>query len=328
MNIFKNLGEMIANTAKNVGFTVKQHSPEILVGAGIISAGAAVVLACKQTMKMERVLDEHKEKIDKINELVEDDTTKYEDEDGSIKPYDEKTGKHDKRIAYRDLIFRTAKTYAVPAALFVLSMSCFVTSTVILKKRNAALVTAFNGLLASFQAYRQRVRDRVGEEEESDIYLNNHIMHLSDETTGDQWKDEKVDLNRPLPPFEFRFNKKTSPIMWDKDPEQTMHILTTVEDWVNAKVYDNPTGFSRLVTLPEVLTKLGLQLDKDEMKAMKQLCAGWVAPKFGGIVTHCDFGLDKYRNRNWPSDGDWILEFNCQAVQKVAGKANSENFAA
>lgn len=326
-NIFKGLGTKIVCAAKNVKFQAHKHSPEILVGIGIVTAGAAVVMACKQTMKMDKILDDHKETIEKINELVADDTAKYEDEKGEVKPYDEKCGKGDKIICYRNTTWRIIKNYALPFGLFILSMSCFVGSTAILKKRNAALATAFNGLLAATNAYRQRVADKIGKDAEEDLFLDRHSFEVTElrEDGTEETKTIKTAPNvHPGEPFVFRFNRETSPVYWDKNPELCLSILKGVELYVERSVFSEFR--SAPVTLPEVLRKLGMAVPKDKNGlSTKWQEAGWVAKKHGGSNKHCDFGLDKYKN-NLPEDGEFILEMNCECISSLISNANDDTF--
>ena len=41
-----------------IGFKVQKHSPEILMGAGIVGAVTSAVMACKATLKLDDVLAE------------------------------------------------------------------------------------------------------------------------------------------------------------------------------------------------------------------------------------------------------------------------------
>ena len=61
----------VSGTFNKVGFQLKKHSPEILVVAGVVGTVASAVLACKATLKVDKVLDETKEKMDKVHESAE-----------------------------------------------------------------------------------------------------------------------------------------------------------------------------------------------------------------------------------------------------------------
>ena len=65
----KNLKEnLVTNFYKCEGL-VKKHSPEILAGVGVVGVVASTVLACKATMKVNDILTDAKEQIDKVNSV-------------------------------------------------------------------------------------------------------------------------------------------------------------------------------------------------------------------------------------------------------------------
>ena len=47
--------------SRTVMFTAKKYSPEILLGLGIVGVGVSTVLACKATLEVDVVLNEHAE---------------------------------------------------------------------------------------------------------------------------------------------------------------------------------------------------------------------------------------------------------------------------
>ena len=72
-NIKEQAGRLLAKAS----FKVKKYSPEILLATGIAAGIAGTVMACKETLKVDEVIKEHKETIDKINTCLTDD--KYKD---------------------------------------------------------------------------------------------------------------------------------------------------------------------------------------------------------------------------------------------------------
>ena len=65
----------VSRTFNKVGFQLKQHSPEILVVAGVVGTVASAVMACKATLKVNDVLEEPKQTIEKIHIAVENGET-------------------------------------------------------------------------------------------------------------------------------------------------------------------------------------------------------------------------------------------------------------
>ena len=53
-----------------MGLQLRKHSPEILMGAGIVGAIASAVLACKATTKLESVMEKSRNDIKTIHEAI------------------------------------------------------------------------------------------------------------------------------------------------------------------------------------------------------------------------------------------------------------------
>jgi len=53
-----------------IGFGLKKRSPEILVAVGVVGTVVSAVMACKATTKINTILDETKEQLDKIHEYA------------------------------------------------------------------------------------------------------------------------------------------------------------------------------------------------------------------------------------------------------------------
>ena len=52
-------------------FTLKKHSPEILMVTGIVGTGVSAVMACRATLKCHEVIERHEEKMDAVLECIE-----------------------------------------------------------------------------------------------------------------------------------------------------------------------------------------------------------------------------------------------------------------
>ena len=61
---------------KSAGFALKKHSPEILVVAGVAGTVLATVMACKATMKLPDILEEHKDTMDEVHKQVPEEEVK------------------------------------------------------------------------------------------------------------------------------------------------------------------------------------------------------------------------------------------------------------
>ena len=62
----------IKSIARRVVYFVKRNAPQIMVGSGLVAGGATVVLACKATLKTERIMDNKELALTTMEEWTED----------------------------------------------------------------------------------------------------------------------------------------------------------------------------------------------------------------------------------------------------------------
>ena len=102
----------VNRTFHKAGFQLKKHSPEILVVTGVIGVVTSAVLACKATRKLDSVLEESKEQIDKIKDYIE--------EEGYSEEYTEKDASKDLTITYTQSALKIAKLYTQYMLIYIL----------------------------------------------------------------------------------------------------------------------------------------------------------------------------------------------------------------
>lgn len=139
----------------------KRHSPELLLTSAIINSAASVVLASLATKNLTKVTTPAKKNIVKLHSKM--DKCEKDSEDFN---------KHKSEL--NKLYFKTglkiAGIYAPAVLSFGLSTASMIGSHNIMKGRNAALAAAFMTLKGGYDAYRQRVRDKIGDTAEEAIY--------------------------------------------------------------------------------------------------------------------------------------------------------------
>ena len=174
----------------NVSFKMKKHSPEILMVAGVAGVVVRAVMACKATLKVDAIMDETKEKMDKIHKAEEDGVTE------SGEDYFVEDAKKDTAIVYAQTGFKLVKTYAPAVAIGTLSIASILASNNILRKRNVALAAAYATVDKSFKEYRNRVIEKFGQEVDRELKYNIKAEKVPtievDEETG---KEKKVKKN-------------------------------------------------------------------------------------------------------------------------------------
>lgn len=146
-------------TFGKVKLQIKQHSPEILMVAGIISAVGGAVLACKATLKVDDVISNAKNDIELIHDNAETLSAEYS----------EKDRQKALTIAYCKATVSVIKLYSPALVLGAFSITSILASNDILRKRNAALVAAYSIVDHSFKDYRARVIERFGEKVDTEL---------------------------------------------------------------------------------------------------------------------------------------------------------------
>lgn len=296
-------------------FQIKKHSPEILLGTGIIGTVVSTVLACKATPKAVKVIEEHNSSMSAIKTLKERGS--IPSPSGDEIEYTKKAEREDILRTYGETIKGIAKIYAGPTILFGASVASILGGHRIISKRYASMTAAYVALDTSYKGYRKRVADKIGVNEEKelryDIKTSKKDIDVVDEKTGKvKKKKEEVKEIGNNPSFSSpyaRFFDESSPY-WRKDPEANLMFLRGVQDNLNRKL--KKKGY---LYLNDVYQALGLQESKIKCKA------GWIIDKDSDGDDYVDFGIydqngDKLRDeakRRFVNGLEWsiLLDFNC-----------------
>ena len=293
--------EKLMNVYNGVKGKVEKHSPEILMGVGVVGVVATTVTACRATMKLNDILDECVETRDKIKSVQENPA--YDDR------YSDEDAQKDLTINYVQTGVKIAKLYAPSVALGVLSIGCLVGSHSVMQKRNAALSAAYLTVDKSFKEYKQRVIDRVGEEVEKEIRYGikaeEVVETVTDEDGNETTVTETVKMMNPNLYSDYaRFFDEASPY-WQKDPEYNLVFLKAQQQYAN----DLLRAKGRLF-LNDVYDMLGIE------KTKAGQIVGWVYdPKNPNGDNFVDFGIydmSKERVRAFVNgyEATILLDFN------------------
>lgn len=177
---------------------VGEHSPALLVGAGIIGFGVTIVLACKATTKLDAILDESKKKEDQIMNFNAED---HDDID-----YTELDREKDLKINRRNTRYKVAKAYAIPAAIGLASVTSILVGFKILRGRYLLMASSYATLEKVYDKYRDRIRTRYGED--ADYYGRTGIERITEKVVDPETGEEK-EVKRNLYsviPEEFKDN--------------------------------------------------------------------------------------------------------------------------
>lgn len=224
----------LKNTAFVAKAAIKSHAPEILVGTGCISFVATVVTASKATIKAQDILENHHEALNDIKICA----AQTEEEE-----YSESDQKKDVIVAYSKTSLEMVKTYAPAIALGALSIGCFLASYGILKKRNLALIAAYNGLNEAFNLYRSRVIEDKGAEADA-YYLTGvkpETITVTDEAGNKEKKKVLKGDVKMANPYSFKFSKYRENgelnYQWQSEANLNRMYLNGQQDYLNDVLY-------------------------------------------------------------------------------------------
>ena len=236
-----------------LGLKLKKHSPEILMVTGTIGVVTSAVMACKATLKVNDILEETKQDVDKINGVLENE--EYADK------YSEEDSKRDLLIVYAQTGIKLAKLYAPSVILGTLSLGAMITSNNILRKRNVALAAAYTVLDKGFKDYRSNVIERFGEKIDKELKYNIKAKTFETVTVDENGKEKKtkeeVNVCDEISDFARFFDEGSR--YFTKDPEYNLMFLKNQERYANdklkAKGYLFLNDVYRMLDIPE--TKAG-----------------------------------------------------------------------
>ena len=275
-------------TFGRAGLKLKKHSPELLVGAGIIGVVASGVMACKATLKVNEILEQPKEDLERIHMALENG----ENEAGS--PYSEEDCKKDTTIVYVQTGIKLAKNYAPAIALCTLSIASILAGHNMLRKRYVATVAAYNLIDKSFKDYRGRVVERFGKELDRELRYNIKAQEVEETVVNEDGTEtvikktvEAVDPNA-ISDYAVFFCDGCNG--WTKSAEHNLYFLKCQQAYLNELLQSRGHVF-----LNELYDAIGAQRTKAGN------VVGWIYDETNPVGDNfIDFGIydiDKERNR-------------------------------
>lgn len=239
-----------------IGFGLKKRSPEILVAVGVVGTVVSAVMACKATTKINTILDETKEQLDKIHEYAGNPDVAAED------------AKKDTAIVYAQAGVKLAKLYAPAVGLGILSISSILASNNILRKRNMAISAALAAATQDFKDYRNRVIERFGKEVDHQLRYNIKAEEIEETVTDEKGKEKKVkksiEVADPNASGYVKYFTRSNPY-WEEDSSYVEMFLRSQQNYANDKL--KATGH---LTLNDVYDMLGFHDSKAGM------VVGWI----------------------------------------------------
>lgn len=214
------LQDRLTRTIGKGRLAIKKRSPEILLVAGIVTGGAALVCAITETLKAETIIDEHKTMIDSIHEAeaIANEATEEGADPDEI--YSAEDAKKDTFKAYAKTAWKFARLYAPTILLTAVSVTCILTSHGIMRKRNLALAASLATVRTAYDEYRGRVIRDLGKEMDEHFLYDTVEEERVRETTDSKGKVKEVKETVKKPQFANAYSRIydacNAPDQWEK----------------------------------------------------------------------------------------------------------------
>lgn len=247
------MSSMLANMPKvkipispKVALNLKKYAPDIMVVGGIALVVGSAILACKNSVKAHESLEDANDRLKKINygeEVANGDES-----------FDEKAARKERMSVYRDLGVDLAKYYGPSIIGGSIGIGLILGSHRIERDRNVALTSAYAGLLANYNSYRDRIRREIGNDKERDIYSGvktEDIVVNTDTGEDEKIKNAKVfhDDGSGHSGYARIFDEAN--LNWSKSPGDNLMFIKTQQAFANNKL--RAEGFLFLNDVYELL---------------------------------------------------------------------------
>lgn len=227
----------------NIVKTVKDKSPEILTGLGVVGVITGTVLACKETKKVDPIIEEHKETLEQIHSVSNSEKEEV---------YSEKDKRKDIAIVYAKTGVKLVKLYLPSIAVLGCSIGCIVQSNRILNKRNIGLISAYTGLSKVFEEYRHNIVEKFGEEADVEARYSIKAKNIKGKK-GD--KEQVYEASEKTAEDDTAVFFDAGSRFWTKCPNTNLMTLRSAEVNINRKLKLNK---DHVISLNEILNALDL----------------------------------------------------------------------
>lgn len=304
--------------AAKAKYQLGKHSPEILMVGGAIGVVASAVMACRATLKVNDILDAHKETVTTIHD-VKDGKLSIQDNE----TYTEEDMKKDLTTAYIQTGMSMVKLYAPAVILGTLSLGCMIGSNRILQKRNAALTAAYMTLDKAFDSYKERVNERFGSRVQDELEHGIKAVEVESKSVDENGIEEIVksyqdEVEGAYSPYSLIFDETMDE--WQPDAAQNRYWLKQVEIAANRRLKAQGHLF-----LNEVYNMIGRRADGSSLHTPIGQIVGWIYdPENPDISSTVDIGIHNLANPqvaafNEGYERSVVLSFNCDGpiVDKI-----------
>lgn len=277
----------ISRFASRNALRIKRNSPQILFYAGIAGTVATTVLASRATLKAVPVVEKFNKERDELDYFHLEDAI------------DPDVYTHEVYKSYATVSVELTKLYAPAVVVGVVSLAALTKSHRQLANRNTALTVAYTGLSKTFNAYRERVREQLGDEKDQQFLHGTVQQEIEYKDKQGKTRTKSITALDPSSTAALSYYFDRSNPAWVSDPGYNQNFLDGTQRWANLQLQKNGHLF-----LNEVYDMLKIPHTRDAA------ILGWVFEDLGYNDTFVTF--------NHTNDGDFMggfkpdvmLEFN------------------
>lgn len=296
--IRRTLPERLTRKGGQVALNLSKQSPHIFFGVGLVGFVGTTVLASQATLKAGDIIDEARDNLSKINEVVTGPLAdKYD--------YAEEDVLKDRAYVFSRAIVDLGKLYGPTIVVGVISVASLTKSHQILVRRNSALTAAYVGLDRAYKAYKARVEEVLTPEQKAQLgeCTKEHVCDSENALTTSEFAQEKV-KKAGFSPYARFFDETSS--MWTKSAEQNWVLLRVQQQYANDILRTRGHVF-----LNEVYDWLGME------RSQAGAVVGWVLSEEGD--NYIDFGFmdaDRAQARKFVNNQERsvLLDFNVDGI--------------
>lgn len=268
----------IVKFASRQALLVSKNAPTIMFAGGVTGVIATTVLACRGTLKLDKVLAEAEAKHQAADAIAADPQHPN---------YTKSDAKKDHFTVKVELAQDLVKIYGPAVIVGVVSVGLLTRSHVILNQRVTALGAAYTALDKGFKQYRARVVEELGEDKDLEFRHGTEVIKESVETSS----GTKTVEHRVLTPTEGsiygRYFDESTSKSYSREPWKNLTFLKINQNYLNDQL--KARGF---LFLNEAYEQLGLSWTPEGQQV------GWLLNGDGdGFVDFGVFGPDGEQSR-------------------------------
>ena len=277
----------VTRFANRNALKIKKNSPQILFYGGLIGTVATTVLASRATLKAVPVMERLKTEREFLN-------THQAAEEITEQAYTQEVVRQ-----YTVTAIDLTKLYTPVIVVGVGSLAALTKSHKQLVTRNTALTVAYTGLFKTFEAYRGRVREKLGDNQDLEFLHGTVKQEVEYLDKNGNLASKQVTALDPKSKSALTLMYDANVSSWCKDPSYNQNFLDNQQDWANIRLQAQGHLF-----LNEVYDLLHVPHTREGN------ILGWVYKDLGNNDTFVNFGHHKDGEFVAGYKRDVMLEFN------------------